>query len=671
MAAHSPHFQSNPSAGTPECLSDGIACFYPDGSLTPRYLNPSLLAALGLSALPGSFQPCIAPEDLSGFQALLSALAPGQTRNTALRLTPLGGAPFWVRASCQLAGDSACLCHFIDIRYLKQDTMSYADKVPCGVFKILVDASLTLLYANAFFYKTYGYTRESAQAAGLVSCERIIEPRDFGRVHQEITTHIALGNYDFELENRGRTVENRSIWVLVRCQYNPEDNTLFGAVFDITDRKAAEEALRISEEENRIALSLADKYIGRYDLRTRTMIKNPEAAAVLGQTPVTRDVPESVIRSGLLARESVEDYRQFYKRMLDGQPKGSTSVRMRIPGKEGYTWFNADYSLVYGSSGEPITAIISFYDSTELREREVAYERWAKKYQRMRQDSIAYYEFNLTADVLETFEGQTRDSIPPDCHKSLEALTRFTAEHFIIPEDRKKYLRFFNRTRLLEQHRQGTNELSLEHRRFKPSGDGYFWGKAEVQLIVDPFEGTIRLFALIQDIDSAKRRALELRKLSQTDPLTGLYNRAAMIKRLSRVLRRGTAASHALIILDIDHFKELNDTCGHRFGDTVLQQVAQALSETLRSNDFSGRLGGDEFMIFMRGLSDPAIIQERLNIFRERIRGLHGPGLELTVSMGVAFFPVHGQSFQTLYEKADSALYEAKHRGRDGMVFCT
>ena len=237
-----------------------------------------------------------------------------------------------------------------------------------------------------------------------------------------------------------------------------------------------------------------------------------------------------------------------------------------------------------------------------------------------------------------------------------------------MPEDRKKFVRFFNRDHLLEKHQAGRDELSLDYRRYNQSG-GVFWARAEAQMVDDPFVGVVRLFVLIQDIDSEKRRSLELRRLSQTDPLTGLYNRATLIKRLSRVLRRGTAASHALIILDIDHFKELNDTFGHQFGDAVLQEVAGALKDCLRSNDFSGRLGGDEFMLFMRGLSDTAIIRGRLNLLRERLRNLNLTEAPLTVSIGIALFPVHGKSFQELYDRADHALYEAKRKGRDTMVF--
>lgn len=123
--------------------------------------------------------------------------------------------------------------------------------------------------------------------------------------------------------------------------------------------------------------------------------------------------------------------------MLDGKPEGHTSVRMFAPEQNRYVWYIADYSLVYSAGGEPITAIITYSDSTELHEREIAYERWFTTYEQRRKDSIAYYEFNLSADVLETFEGQTKDSIPADCQQTLDALTHYTSEHFVLPEDRK------------------------------------------------------------------------------------------------------------------------------------------------------------------------------------------------------------------------------------------
>lgn len=660
---------------TPELLSDGIACFQADDALTLRYLNPSLMDFLGLSALPVSLAAYMEKEDLPAFKEFLKGLKPGETARARQRLTDRSGTPVWFCASCQQVskpGDhpALILCQFADLRYLKRSqTESYADKVPCGVFKTLVDDRLTLLYANAFFYETYGYTRETAEAAGFSNCELIVPPEDFKRVHGEIDDHIAAGQHAFELENRGRTIGGAIIWVLVRCQYDPADNTLFGAVFDITDRKAAEEALRISEEENRIAMRHSDKFIARYDLRTHTLFQTEEAARLLGQKTVTENVPDSMAQNFDIADETAADYLRFYQDILAGKPEGHTSIRMFAPDQNRYAWFNADYSLVYSDSGEPITAIITYSDSTELHEREIAYKRWYTTYKQRRKDSIAYYEFNLSADVLETFEGQTKDCIPADCQQTLDALTHYTSEHFVLPEDRKKYRRFFSRGHLLELHRQGTSELSLEHRRLRPSGDGFFWARADVQMIDDPFVGAVRFFALIQDIDSSKRRSLELRKLSKTDPLTGLYNRAALIKRLGRVLRRSTSARHALIILDIDHFKALNDTYGHQFGDTVLTEVAGALSDCLRSNDFSGRLGGDEFIIFMRGLSDTAIIRDRLNVLRERLCHLGLTKTPLTVSIGVALFPSHGRSFQELYDKADSALYQAKRQGRDTMVF--
>lgn len=674
MAAH-PQYPSNIiMAPAPEWLSDGIACFQADDALTPRYLNPTLMDFLGVNALPGSLASYMAEEDLPAFKAFLNQLKPGETRRTCQKLASCRDGLTWVCASCQLvsqsgAGPAVILCQFADLQYLKlSQSSSSADQVPCGVFKSRTDEDLTLLYANRFFYKTYGYTRESAEAAGFTNCRHIVKPEEYPRLRQEIDRNIAEGSRLFELENHCVTIDGQAIWVLVRCQYNPEENTLFGAVFDITDRKAAEEALRISEEENRIALRHSDKFIGRYDLRTKTLSRTEEAARLLGLPQLTDNVPDGAIDSGAVAGESVEEYTRFFKDMLNGKPEGHTSVRLRTTTKSAYSWFSADYSLVYDADGTPITAILTYFDSTELHEREVAYERWSKTYEQKRENCIAYYEFNLTTDVLEQYEGQTKGEIPDHYFHSLQALAQFTADRYTIPEDRKKFIRFLNRDHLLEKHSAGHDELTLDYRRYNREG-GVFWARAEAQMVDDPFVGVVRLFVLIQDVDSEKRRSLELRKLSQTDPLTGLYNRATLVKRLGRVLRRGTAASHALIILDIDHFKELNDTYGHRFGDTVLIEVAKAMKDCLRSNDFSGRLGGDEFMIFMRGLSDKAIIEERLNVFRDRLRGLNLTDTPLTISIGIALFPAHGKSFQELYDKADHALYTAKRQGRNTMVF--
>ena len=92
----------------------------------------------------------------------------------------------------------------------------------------------------------------------------------------------------------------------------------------------------------------------------------------------------------------------------------------------------------------------------------MAYERWSKVYEQKRENCIAYYEFNLTANVLEKYEGQTKGDIPTGYTHSLFSLAQFTANQYTVPEDRKKFIRFFNRDHLLEKHRTGQDELKLD-----------------------------------------------------------------------------------------------------------------------------------------------------------------------------------------------------------------
>jgi diguanylate cyclase (GGDEF)-like protein len=151
--------------------------------------------------------------------------------------------------------------------------------------------------------------------------------------------------------------------------------------------------------------------------------------------------------------------------------------------------------------------------------------------------------------------------------------------------------------------------------------------------------------------------------------LTGLSNRKSFLTRLAEDLARLDGRHPcAVVMVDIDHFKRVNDTYGHPFGDEVLRRVAGILGKAVRKGDAAGRYGGEEFALYLH-MTDPEHAREVAERFRRMIRQTRflrdGREVTVTASFGVACSPVHGVEAEELLKRADEALYLSKNRGRD------
>lgn len=194
---------------------------------------------------------------------------------------------------------------------------------------------------------------------------------------------------------------------------------------------------------------------------------------------------------------------------------------------------------------------------------------------------------------------------------------------------------------------------------------------------VTPLELQIRLSSMlrIKDLTDQLARANErLNELATTDALTGLYNRRALYAQLEREFERAQRYRRPLsvVMLDVDHFKQVNDTYGHQIGDRVLQLIGDVLRASIRSADFGARFGGEEFMVLA-----PETGRETVGVMAERIRttvaatsAKAGDGVpKVTVSLGVATTElVAATTHDELVRIADDALYQAKRGGRNRYV---
>jgi diguanylate cyclase (GGDEF)-like protein len=195
-------------------------------------------------------------------------------------------------------------------------------------------------------------------------------------------------------------------------------------------------------------------------------------------------------------------------------------------------------------------------------------------------------------------------------------------------------------------------------------------GDLDVDLTVTKGGEVGYLTEVFDDMVSRLRASrVELERLSVTDPLTGLDNRRRMTETLQNEVLRSRRLKHSFAVLmaDVDQFKAYNDAHGHPAGDEALRRVAAVLRETIRDVDWVARYGGEEFFVLMPETT-AAGATDMAGRFKKRLETEAAPGGVVTLSFGVAEFPVHGDSGDALIRAADAALYEAKRSGRNRTV---
>lgn len=237
----------------------------------------------------------------------------------------------------------------------------------------------------------------------------------------------------------------------------------------------------------------------------------------------------------------------------------------------------------------------------------------------------------------------------------------------IHPDDREKFQKMFETA--LQREMKGTAEYRLRQGG-KESGK-YAYFRTYYQSIAD-YDGKIsHIIGRSYDISTERAVREKLLREVQLDPLTRIYNKTASREMVDAFLEKSTEGTHVLYVIDIDNFKTINDTFGHTVGDMVISDIAALIREQFTADEIVGRVGGDEFIVFMKDTSVKEAEKKAEQMCRNVRKTLSGDGavIHVTMSVGMAVTGKDGYDYNTLFERADHAMYHIKKNGKNHYGF--
>lgn len=284
------------------------------------------------------------------------------------------------------------------------------------------------------------------------------------------------------------------------------------------------------------------------------------------------------------------------------------------------------------------------------------------------QDCVFEYSFPDDTFIVQKENWNTRFGFIPVNYN--EIIYKFY--DMITPNEREAFRTIFALESVLQAAREGRETI---HYTFPVmiSDCSYLWMSFTLVLILSRGELT-RLIGCINDVNPQNRDAQITEYMNTHDEITGLLNRYRGEEAVTAFLaEQSPAGKCAFILIDIDNFRTINDTLGHRFGDYVLKMISRKLQDFFGDNAIMMRFGGDEFVVFLKQYSSEKNLTERLDQLRTALNQelLHNDNMltvELAESFGVSTYPDHGTTFRKLYECADYALYQAKKQGKRNYV---
>ena len=509
-----------------------------------------------------------------------------------------------------------------------------------------------LLQANPAFFDVLGY--ELADYANLDERWRHIHPDDRQHLANHLQMFLSSSRQTSErIRNRFVRPSGEAIWVettIAKVDWQGVPHLLFVSR-DITERKETVDALRESEQRFRAIFEDAGLGIALVSPDGTILDANPELQSLLGYTEAELQAMHFIEVTHPDDQEAdLAEYRELLAR-----EQRFYRIQKRYVRKDGQTiWAQLTVSLVRDAEGEPQYAVGMVEDVTSERHTEEALQASEKRFRDL-------FENSPDAIFVESYDGEILDVNPAACE--LHGMTRkeligMDVMETIPPSHRDRAAFDFERL------------VAKAHEEF----EGVSWTKDGREIPVEirtnhiDYQGEPALLFHVRDITERKRFEARLAYLADHDHLTGLHNRRRFEAALQAELTRSaqTGSYGALLWIDVDRFKAINDRLGYRAGDGILVNLAEVLRDHLRSRDEVARVGGDEFAVLVSEADRDqaeAIADKLLQMSRSHLTTMDEEPVRVTVSIGVVSFPDDGLTESELLAAVGRAMRQAKEEG--------
>ncbi|WP_125140771.1 EAL domain-containing protein [Clostridium transplantifaecale] len=552
--------------------------------------------------------------------------------------------------------------------------------MPGGYHRCARTENFDFLYISNRFLEITGCTREEIRTRFDDKFINMVHPDDRSIVRKCVES-LRRNEETYNLEYRIMAKQGY-IWVADQSRYMEYGGKAFlqGVVLDITETVELRNRMKLLMKHLPESVSLLTYKDGDISVQILTN-------GLFGRMGCTREEYEEMLRNGICERAAgngeeggLMDHLRWSMR---NRGNYQDIIRVAIP-ERGSVWMSLDVRYIdEGTEGMHFLCICA--DVSYIREKEQ--ELWLTGTQMesvLRQAEINSWDWDIENNRLTLNRGTDKREAPGgfDAGRSKKVIEGFTQAvegwEEIPAEYRRDFLEYLSR---IYQNKSGE---SLKHEVPMREKDGSLrWIRVACETIRNGDGKPVKAVGYYVDITEEKKKNVEnkadkkalellrkqklkLTRMAENDALTGLYNRQTAIPRIKEFLQNMDGETAALIMLDLDNFKLVNDVFGHAYGDSVIAGNAAKLKSFFRQDDIICRIGGDEFLVFCKNICEE-VLENKITQVIDEMKTTYENGeqkMTFSVSAGYAMMPDQGKEFDELYQRADIALFAAKTGGR-------